>query len=143
MRQFFINYFLPWTGITILLLLSIRSILNDILIGSLPGKYGKANTEAMRIREKHSFFEQMTQRYIGQYVIEEYRTDYRFYVSSKATLGTYYLLGILTLFVSTSMGEIQMALLLWKIFMWIDAVMGVFLITRFDLNRRSKYTRNK
>lgn len=143
MRQFFTSYFLPWTGITILLLLSIRSILNDILIGSLPGKYGKANTEAVRIREKHSLFERMTQRYIGQSVIKEYRTDYRFYASLKVALEMYYLLGILALFVSTSTGEIQMALLLWRIFMWIDAVMGVFLITRFDLNRRSKYTRNK
>ena len=122
MKQFITNYCIPWTGITILFLSSIRSILNDILIGSLPGHYG---------------------RYIGQYVIEKYRTGYRFYMCLKWALVVYYLLGILALFVFMSIGETRTMLLLWKILIWTDALMGLFFITRFDFNHKSKYTRNK
>ena len=60
-------------------------LLNEILIGSLPGDYGKAAKKAMRIREKLPFLERLTQRYIGQYVIEKYRTDYHFYAFLKVT----------------------------------------------------------
>ena len=143
MKQFITNYCIPWTGITILFLSSIRSILNDILIGSLPGHYGKADKKAMCIREKLSFFERLTQRYIGQYVIEKYRTGYRFYMCFKWALVVYYLLGILALFVFMSIGETRTMLLLWKILIWTDALMGLFFITRFDFNHKSKYTRNK
>ena len=142
MKQFITNYCIPWTGITILFLSSIRSILNDILIGNLPGHYGKADKKAMCIREKLSFFERLTQRYIGQYVIEKYRTGYRFYMCLKWALVVYYLLGILALFVFMSIGETRTMLLLWKILIWTDALMGLFFITRFDFNHKSKYTRN-
>lgn len=89
------------------------------------------------------FFERLTQRYIGQYVIEKYRTGYRFYMCLKWALVVYYLLGILALFVFMSIGETRTMLLLWKILIWTDALMGLFFITRFDFNHKSKYTRNK
>lgn len=143
MKQFITNYCIPWTGITILFLSSIRSILNDILIGSLPGHYGKADKKAMCIREKLSFFERLTQRYIGQYVIEKYRTDYHFYAFLKFALVVCYLLGILVFVVLTLIGKAQGAAQFQKVVLRMDTVIMIFLGTRFDMNRSSKYTRNK
>ena len=143
MKQFITNYCIPWTGITILFLSLIRSILNDILIGSLPGHYGKADKKAMCIREKLSFFERLTQRYIGQYVIEKYRTDYHFYAFLKVALVVCYLLGILVFVVLTLIGKAQGAAQFQKIVLRMDTVIMIFLGTRFDMNRSSKYTRNK
>lgn len=121
----------------------IRMLLNDILNASLPGDYGKADKKAMRIREKLSFFERMTQRYIGQYVIEKYRTDYHFYAFLKFALVVCYLLGILVFVVLTLIGKVQEAAKFQKIALLIDVVIMIFLGTRYDINRNSKYTRNK
>ena len=41
-----IRYLYAATGLLILYLLSVRSLVNDILVGSLPGKYGKADKKA-------------------------------------------------------------------------------------------------
>lgn len=143
MSRFFSFYFPSLTFALIIFQIFINLVLNDILIGSLPGDYGKASKEAIRIREKLSPFERMTQKYIGQYVIEKYRTDYHFYIFFKVALVMYYLLSVLALAALILTGEEQGALFLWKATEWINAVAMLFFITRFDLNRTSKYTRNK
>ena len=84
-----IRYLYAATGLLILYLLSVRSLVNDILVGSLPGKYGKADKKAACIRESHRFIERMTQKYIGQFVTEKYRGDYHFYMFLKAGLVAY------------------------------------------------------
>lgn len=94
-----IRYLYAATGLLILYLLSVRSLVNDILVGSLPGKYGKADKKAACIRESHRFIERMTQKYIGQFVTEKYRGDYHFYMFLKAGLVAYYLLSLLALLV--------------------------------------------
>ncbi len=143
MRDVVIRYLPAATGLLILYLLSVRSLLNDILVGSLPGKYGKADKKAACIRESHRFIERVTQKYIGQFVIEKYRGDYHFYMFLKAALVVYYLLSLLTLFVLAAVGQEHTMQLLYKMFLWADAAMALFFITRYDLNRRCKYTRDK
>ena len=117
--------------------------MNDILVGSLPGKYGKADKKAACIRESHRFIERETQKYIGQFVTEKYRGDYHFYMFLKAALVAYYLLSLLALLVLSAAGQEHAAQLLYKVFLWVDAAMVLFFITRYDLNRRCKYTRDK
>ena len=143
MKQFITNYCIPWTGITILFLSSIRSILNDILIGSLPGHYGKADKKAMCIREKLSFFERLTQRYIGQYVIEKYRTGYRFYMCLKWALVVYYLLGILALFVLCRLEKRAQCCCFGKYLYGLMRLWDCFSLRASTLTTKSKYTRNK
>lgn len=138
-----IRYLYAATGLLILYLLSVRSLVNDILVGSLPGKYGKADKKAACIRESHRFIERMTQKYIGQFVTEKYRGDYHFYMFLKAGLVAYYLLSLLALLVLAAAGQEHAAQLLYKVFLWADAAMAFFFITRYDLNRRCKYTRDK
>ena len=137
-----IRYLYAATGLLILYLLSVRSLVNDILVGSLPGKYGKADKKAACIRESHRFIERMTQKYIGQFVTEKYRGDYH-YMFLKAGLVAYYLLSLLALLVLAAAGQEHAAQLLYKVFLWADAAMALFFITRYDLNRRCKYTRDK
>ena len=138
-----IRYSYAATGLLILYLLSVRSLVNDILVGSLPGKYGKADKKAACIRESHRFIERVTQKYIGQFVTEKYRGDYHFYMFLKAGLVAYYLLSLLALLVLAAAGQEHAAQLLYKVFLWADAAMALFFITRYDLNRRCKYTRDK
>lgn len=97
----------------------------------------------MRIREKLPFLERLTQRYIGQYVIEKYRTDYHFYAFLKVALVVCYLLGILVFVVLTLIVKAQGSAQFQKIVLRMDTVIMIFLGTRFDMNRSSKYTRNK
>ena len=124
-----IRYLYAATCLLILYLLSVRSLVNDILVGSLPGKYGKADKKAACIRESHRFIERVTQKYIGQFL--------------KAALVAYYLLSLLALLVLSAAGQEHAAQLLYKVFLWVDAAMALFFITRYDLNRRCKYTRDK
>lgn len=137
------TYLLLRTFELLLCQIFIRMLLNEILIGSLPGDYGKAAKKAMRIREKLPFLERLTQRYIGQYVIEKYRTDYHFYAFLKLALVVCYLLGILVFVVLTLIGKAQGAAQFQKVVLRMDTVIMIFLGTRFDMNRSSKYTRNK
>lgn len=112
-----------------------------MFIASLPGKFGKAVKKTWKIKSEYSLPQRISQKYIAKYVADKYKKDYRIYMYIKAGIVVYYVIAFLALLYSGS--EERKVALVWRIIRAINIPLTLFLLAHFDINRHSKYTRNK
>lgn len=137
------SYPLYYLTVSALSVFFLRKLIDDIFIASLPGNYKKAFNRTIRIKANHSFRQRLSQRYIGEYVIQEHKKAYQRIISTKMMV--IILLPVklaITFFGARIFGE-DMTELLCEIIAGFDLALSIFLLMQFDTNRESKYTRNK
>ena len=141
MSEVFSRYFLFIFGSCVLGVCMVHLLINDMFIASFPGNYGKAQKKAWKIKSEYSLLQRISQKYIGKYVADKYKKDYRIYMYIKAGIVVYYVIAFLALLYSGS--EERKVALVWRIIRAINIPLTLFLLAHFDINRHSKYTRNK
>ena len=136
-------YILVWLVFTIYWYLDLRYIINDILIASLPGNYGKALNNTFKIQEKQSLIDRITQRYVEDYVTDQYRIPYRRYCKFRKAFVTYVILTVV-LFLVISITELLDILLFMKTVTAISILGALFCMSRIGvIYHKTKYTKNK
>lgn len=120
-----------------------RWVIDDIFIASIPGKYSKAFNKAVKIKARYSFWQRLTQSYIREHLPQVYIKPYRSYMRFKRCVIVYYLLVFALLIVAAFLCDGKTASVMWKVVTGIDVAISLFLLSRFDINRCTKFTRSK
>lgn len=120
-----------------------RWVIDDIFIASIPGKYIKAFNKAVKIKARYSFWQRLTQSYIREHLPQVYIKPYRSYMRFKRCVIVYYLLVFALLIVVAFLCDGKTVSVMWKVVTGIDVAISLFLLSRFDINRCTKFTRSK
>ena len=120
-----------------------RWVIDDIFIASIPGKYSKAFNKAVKIKARYSFWQRLTQSYIREHLPQVYIKQYRSYMRFKRCVIVYYLLVFALLIVAAFLCDGKTVSVMWKVVTGIDVAISLFLLSRFDINRCTKFTRSK
>ena len=120
-----------------------RWVIEDIFIASIPDKYSKAFNKAVKIKARYSFWQRLTQSYIREHLPQVYIKPYRSYMRFKRCVIVYYLLVFALLIVAAFLCDGKTVSVMWKVVTGIDVAISLFLLSRFDINRCTKFTRSK
>ena len=120
-----------------------RWVIEDIFIASIPDKYSKAFNKAVKIKARYSFWQRLTQSYIREHLPQVYIKPYRSYMRFKRCVIVYYFLVFALLIVAAFLCDWKTVSVMWKVVTGIDVAISLFLLSRFDINRCTKFTRSK